>query len=171
MSVLEALTRIGRWGRDLPIRWKLMVLITVSSSLGLVVAGGVTWFDGSRQIRSQMLDTCTTMAEIAAANVQTALVFGDTGDASEVLASLRAESSFAEARVFHADGRAFVATGRDVDAPPLEPLSTMPIREPGHVFLEDRLLVVTPVELDGTVEGWLLLSADTHDLRDRKSVV
>jgi len=154
-----------RWGRDLPLRWKLMALITVSSTLGLVVAGSVTWFDSSRVLQRQMLTTCETLADMAAANVQTAMMFADREDAEEVLRSLRVESTFEEARVFTSDGEAFVAVLRGDEKPELKPLVEMPLQQAGHVFGPDGLVVVTPIQFEDSIEGWLLLRTNTSTLR------
>ena len=167
MPTPSRLRRSERWGADLPLRWKLMLLIAVSSTLALAVAGAVTWIQGSRQIRQEMEAKCTVLADVVANNLKMAALFEDATDAGAVLRALHAEPSFEEARVFLPDGSSLVAIDREEEDPAPEPLDTMPVREPGHAYVGDDLVVLAPIELPGGAEeiaGWIFLRTNTDAL-------
>ncbi len=159
--------RSERWGRDLPLRWKLMLLIAVSSTLALAVAGAVTWIQGSRQIRQEMEAKCSVLADVVANNLKMAALFEDATDAGAVLRALHAEPSFEEARVFLPDGSSLVAIDREEKDPAPEPLDRMPVREPGHAYVGEDLVVLAPIQLPGGAEeiaGWIFLRTNTDAL-------
>ncbi|HKK71698.1 MAG TPA: ATP-binding protein [Candidatus Krumholzibacteria bacterium] len=167
MSIPSRLRPSERWGRDLPLRWKLMLLIAVSSSLALAVAGAVTWVQGARQIRHEMEAKCTVLADVVANNLKMAALFEDATDAGAVLRALHAEPSFEEARVFLPDGSSLVAIDREVEEPAPAPLDRMPVREPGHAYVGDDLVVLAPIELPGgagEIAGWIFLRTNTDAL-------
>ena len=143
-----------------------MLLIVITSALGLSVAGGVHWVEGSRRLSGELEAKTEVLAQVVANNLQTALLFRDTDDATVVLRALEAEPSFVAARVFLPDGTAFVAVRDDGSSPELRPLDRMPLREPGHTYRDDSLLVLTPIVLYGENEGFILLQASTEALRE-----
>ena len=144
-----------------------MVIITLSSALGLALAGTVTWINDSRITRAELVDTCNVLAQMIANNSQSALVFEDTADAGNVLGALRAEPSFEEARLYTADGRPFVAQDRDGGELPPVAFDELPLRGPGHRFLDGDICILRTVELDGEAVGSVYLRHDTRALHER----
>jgi two-component system, sensor histidine kinase len=160
-------SRLTRWIRDWPIRIKLMAIITLSSALGLGLAGLITWLNDSRLTREEMVDHCAVLARVIAANSASALVFDDPEDATALLQSLREESSFDEACLLTADGRPFAAVARHGSQPRARALADLPLHSAGHVFGEGFLALLTTVDLRGETVGYVYLRTDTAPLRDR----
>src|SRR5690349_17388217 len=150
------------WRRldDLPIRGKLIVLVLLSSALGLVVAAGILIAFASSALRLYTTNDLKTLANIMADGSTAALVFRDPLAANDRLASLKANASIERACLYAAPER--------IGAPPTlfahysrVPGSCPAAPPPGAQDESgDALTVVTPVVLGGEQVGTLQLTMD-----------
>lgn len=150
------------WRRldDLPIRGKLIVLVLLSSALGLVVAAGILIAFASSALRLSTARDLQTLANIMADGSAAALVFRDPLSANDTLASLRSNSDIERACLYTPAEPGAVAPEpfahytRSAATCPLQPAGT-PLAES-----DDVLTVVTPVMLAGEQVGTLQLTMD-----------
>ena len=101
------------WGlpAGLSMRRKLVLILTLVSSLAVLVAVVVL---GGYQIltfRQRIVDDLLMKAEMVAANCSGALSFDDDRDAAEVLASLKADPAIVSTWVLRADGTVLGSEG------------------------------------------------------------
>jgi len=149
-----------RWRRldDLPIRSKLLVLILLSSGVGLVVAACILIAFASSALRTSTVRDLQTLAAIMADSSVAALVFGDTQAATDTLDSLRAHPDIARACLYSpaatSGGALFAHYAREGAQCPATP-------DP-HSLRQDSqwLTVVAPVRLGDEVAGTLQLTQD-----------
>jgi PAS domain S-box-containing protein len=154
-----------RWRRldDLPIRSKLLVLILLSSGVGLVAAASILIAFASSALRSATVRDLQTLANIMADSSVAALVFADTKAATDTLDSLRAHSDIARACLYSSAGSgAFAQYAREDARCPATP-DTKALQQDST-----QLTVVAPVQLGDEVVGTLQL---TQDLARQRKVL
>jgi signal transduction histidine kinase len=95
------------WLRDVPIRRKLVIVIMLATTLGLVTATTALMAWDILRFRADLREDLTALALIAADNSTAALQFRVPRDAEEVLSSLDAKPYITGAAVYDADGRLF----------------------------------------------------------------
>ena len=146
------------------IRWKLTLLITLTSTLALLLAS--TGFVAYELIsfRKDVSREATTMAEVMGANSTAALTFGDQGVAGEVLAALRAERRILMACIYDAHGRIFARYLRDTGSASAFPERPRP---PGHFFRSGNLEIFRPIVLDRKPIGTIYMQVGMEDLPAR----
>ncbi len=154
---------------DLPIRGKLLVLVLLSSGVGLVVAAGILIAFASSALRAGTVRDLQTLASIMADSSSAALVFADPQAATDTLDSLRAHSEIERACLYlqaapgtPGEGLPFAQFVRSSAACPRAPAASALVQD------ADTLTVVTPVNLAGEQVGTLQL---TLDLRRRRRVL
>ena len=98
-----------RWLRDLPIRRKLMLVVTGASALALLTASGMLLAWDVDRFRADGRDDLQTLATIIADNSTAALSFDDPATAAEMLAALAAKPQVTAAAIYGKDGRIFAA--------------------------------------------------------------
>ncbi len=150
--------------RDRPIRQKLTLVIIVTGSAALLLAGAAIISFELLTYRPMALRELTTLADIVGANSAAAIVFKDAASAEETLGSLRARPDVIAARLYAADGSVFARYGRSPGGPELLP-DTPP---PGaHVFERDQLIVHRPVVHNNKKVGTIALQLDLVEQRER----
>ena len=99
--------------RDISIRWKLIVMITVVSGMSLCAATvafiAVDWVS-TKEATVRRLEV---VAGVGGDNAVSALAFDDSHAAEEALEALRSESHIVAACVFSASGDVFARYHRD----------------------------------------------------------
>jgi PAS domain S-box-containing protein len=147
---------------DLPVRSKLLVLIMLSSGLGLVVAASVLIAFAASALRSATERDLRTLADIMADSTAAALAFGDPQAATDTLQALKAHAGIERACLYvqspAGDVAAFAQFQRAGD-----PCPEMP-RDPAGA--DGTLTVVTPVSLSGERVGTLQLTQNLQRQRD-----
>lgn len=151
---------------DLPIRGKLLVLILLSSAVGLVVAAGILIAFASSALRASTVRDLQTLANIMADSSSAALVFADPQAATDTLDSLRAHSDIERACLYlqpaPGEGKPFAQFVRSDTACPDAPVASALVHD------ADTLTVVTPVTLSGEQVGTLQL---TQNLQRQRRVL
>ncbi|MCK6681993.1 MAG: EAL domain-containing protein [Thermoanaerobaculia bacterium] len=143
------------WFRDLPIRWKLILIITSGCFIALLLAGMVFVSYQVVVTRQMLADQLHMSAHIAGSACAAAIAFERPADASETLQSLELQRDLIAAAVFTQDDRLFasyVRPGQSFELPPRSSAST--------VFAPDWIEVSNPVTEDGQQLGVIVLWAD-----------
>ena len=102
-----------RFYRNLPIKRKLMVIVTLTSGIALALACAAFIGYESAQLPRETAAELATLAEMTAANSTAPLSFEDRRAAEEMLRALRAERHILEACVYDRSGRLFAGYKRD----------------------------------------------------------
>jgi len=151
--------------RDLRFKYKLTAAMTVSSTLALLLAGGMLFFyevvDTNRQIEADAV----SLAERVGSNAVEAVAFGDSAAALETLGALRLKPEVVEAALYGGDeGNLLLAAYRrdGSDHAPLPLPGLQGLRRQGM-----RLRVDREIQHRGAAVGSLVLEADLSAMRPR----
>ena len=93
--------------RDFPIRRKLLLVIMLVSSLGLLLAGAAIVVYERNTFQQRETENLASLAQIIGAQSTAALTFNDPKTAQENLAALKARPDIAAAAIYEADGKLF----------------------------------------------------------------
>jgi len=147
--------------RDLSIRHRLTLVMVLTSSFALVLAGtGLLVFQSLRLYRDTR-DDVVSLAEVMAANASAALAFGDRGAAQETLEALRSRAGIVCVGLYDVQARPFAGYCRDGEG--LVPAT--PGRD--RLVRDGRFLVlVRPVVLDRDRVGTVLVRASLEPVLD-----
>lgn len=149
--------------RNMSIRHKLLLIIMVSGSVSLLLAGVVFVTYDWISTKESLVSRLHTMAQVVGSNSTAAIVFDAVGDAEETLAALKAAPEVVAACVYSRDGQAFARyTRTSSDFHPPSP------EDGGHRFEGDHLLLFEPVILDGERIGTVCLKSDLRELHTRR---
>ena len=148
--------------RDLPIRRKLVGLISVISLSVLLVAGVVMLAYEFGKSRRAMASKLSTIARIISANSSAALVLNQDAAAHETLSALLSEPEVQAAALYDKDGRLFARYPAGM--PPKDLPVNPTLHEPhfGEVFT-----MAIPVYHSQRPVGKLFLKADYRNLSQR----
>ena len=152
-----------RFYRDLPIKWKLMFIITLTSSIALALACAAFISYEWVQLPLETAAELAIIAEMTAANSTAPLSFEDHGSAEEMLRALSAEKHIIEACVYDRTGYVFAGYKRDSSALPFPKTP----RSPGHYFEDGALILFTQVRLNGETIGSIYLRSDLEKVYAR----
>ncbi len=141
--------------RDLPIKWKVMLVTCTACLIALFTVAGELYVFQSRQFRHGFESELRTLAKIMADNCAVALAFDDRKTANEVIAPLAVKPEIKNAAVLAGDGTEFARFGELDDCPP--PGQNDPA---GVVDRGESWTVVEPIVLDGKRVGTFYLDAD-----------
>ena len=149
--------------RDLPIRRKLVVILTIATGGALLLAGaGLLTLDFFR-FRYEMVTDMETLAEIVAQNSTAAIRFHDRPTAKEILSALDAKSSVLGACVYDEQETLFEKWTRE-GADPVFPPRPGP---EGHTFRRGTLTLFEPAILDGERVGTVYLESSMSEVWTR----
>jgi len=146
------------------IRTKLALLIMVTTSVALVLAGAGLLGYESVEYRGAATREMSALGEIVAAGSTAALSFGDRQAAREALNALHGDPRILRAVVYDKDGNAFGAyahPGTGAAAAPIYP------RTDGAYFEQGTLLLFLPVGLGGERIGTVLLVSSMKEVQTR----
>ncbi|MEM7308099.1 MAG: response regulator [Planctomycetota bacterium] len=143
--------------RNLSLKIKLTLILTVTAFAGLLVSGATlgvfNWLDA----RSALLNNAGVQAEVIGGNCAAALMFQDQDTASEVLGVLESDPNVLNAAVYNAAGEllAVYATRKGRRLPVPDP------RPDGAAYGEHGLEVFRSVEVNGNAVGSVSIRVDT----------
>ena len=149
--------------RNLPIKWKLMSIITLTTGGALLLAWATFIGFESVQLEREAAAELATLAEMTGANTTAPLSFEDREAAGETLRALRAERQIVEACVYDREGHFFAGYARDGArlAFPEKP------QAPGHYFERNGLNLFQQIKLDGEEIGSIYLRSDREKINSR----
>jgi signal transduction histidine kinase/CheY-like chemotaxis protein/HPt (histidine-containing phosphotransfer) domain-containing protein len=148
------------------IRRKLTLVGTLATTVALVLAYAVSATYDLAQFKRQLVQRLGTHARIIADNSTAALTFGNADDATQTLASLRAEPHIEAAAIYDLEGRPlakYLRSGSSPDLVPAEP----PAKPEMYHFAKDFLELTCPVQLKAGPLGIVYVRLDLMELRGR----
>ncbi len=148
---------------DLPLRKKLQRIVLLSGGLALLLAWLAFALVSSIKMRADTLVRIETLARVTAFNVQAAVAFSDTGEATAMMRSLTADTTISSACIVNEDGTVFAQVNfRDDEtacSPPRDySLFGSEVDIEQQIMLEDDVLGVLRIHADVSAL-WVELSA------------
>jgi signal transduction histidine kinase len=149
--------------KNLSITQKLTFIITVISTAAVVVACLAFLVIDRFTFKEAMTRDLKTLSNVIGANSTAALVFDNPNDATETLASLRAEEHILAAAIYDSFGNAFASyhRGQAIFQPP-----SFGDLESG--FQTHHVDVVEPIVLEADQIGSILIRSDLEELDARE---
>lgn len=150
--------------RRAPIRWKLKIILLLTSGVALLLALTAYLVHDSVSYHRSTVQRLNVFSEIIAAECAPAMIFNDPKSALEILVALDAEKPIVGAALYGESGAVFVRHLR-----PGEPETLLPDRaEPrGSRETQGSLLVFRPVRAAGRTVGTLCIRTDLGEGRAR----
>src|SRR5258708_5222441 len=149
--------------RNLPIKWKLMLSIMVSSRIAVVLACAAFIGYESVQLPQETAAELATLAEMVAAHSTAPLSFEDRRAAEETLQALRPQIHIIEACIYDRAGDVFAGFTRNGGAGSFPGAP----RKPGRYFEDGTLALFDYVKLDGEAIGSIYLRSDLEKVHSR----
>ena len=160
MKISRQIRRLG----NISIRWKLTLIILLTSSIALLLASAGFIAYELIGFRGAIVRELSTVAEVIGANSTAALAFSDRRAAEEILSALRVDERVLAACSYNSKGQLFAPYLRDAKSSHLFPPRPRP---PGQYFEGDTLLLFRPIVLDRETIGTLYLRADLREIWTR----
>ena len=150
---------------NISIRRKITLIIMLTSSITLLLAGTafVTWERIS--FRQEIVNDLTSVADIVASNSTAALSFGDQHAAAETLGSLADKSDIMAAGLYTTDGKLFAQYVR-TNLPGAVP-AVLPGAEEQNYFGADNVWLSRQARLRGEVIGRVYIQSDLSEMNRR----
>ena len=144
----------------LPIKTKIMLMMMLTSIIGLLLAGVVLIVYDQYRAKANMLQDISAIGVLIADRTTAALAFGDSSLAEENLSSLRVKDSVAGACIYNASGIVLARyKGGDGGTIPNPDGAT----KGWHRFEDNYLKLFEPIILDGERIGTVYISAGLTD--------
>ncbi len=143
--------------RNMAIKYKLMTIIMVACTIGLVLAGAIFIGWEQRMLRNNMMRNLLTQAAMVADNSKAAIAFQDPDDAEKILQALHVDSSIVFGGIYTKDNKLFAAYyrgGAKVEVDPSDYLKT------DFAFKGGFLTVTSPIILDRVMTGTVCIRMD-----------
>ena len=148
--------------RDVPIKQKLVIMIMVTATAALLLAGLGVVLSDSLLFRGYLRNDLSALASIIADNSTAALAFNDPKTASETLGALRARTHVISACIYRPDGSVLASYAGRHGAGCLAEDRTNEIR-----FTGQGIHVSRGIMLSGRRIGTLMLFYDLGEISDR----
>ncbi len=145
------------------IRAKLTLIVMTTTLAALCLALVTVVVMEQLSARDRMRRDALTSAQIIGNNSTAALSFNDAKAAREILSALSADASFGAAAIYDAEGNLVAEYVRPGWA---KKLPTTPGDQP-VTFLDDYLLVSSPVEVNGRWLGTVFLETDLREMHEQ----
>jgi signal transduction histidine kinase/DNA-binding NarL/FixJ family response regulator len=143
--------------QNLSIKWKLKLVIMITSAIALLFASGTLMYSNIQTSRKIIRDDLSSLARVIGMNSVGAIVFYDQQTAENNLAALHAKPYVVLASIYDQNGRIF-ATYMHEDKK--DRLTVPPIRQPGLYYEGNDLLVFNHVMRDSDVIGTVCIQFD-----------
>jgi len=155
--------RMTAWLHRQSVQRKLLIVILVSCSASMLVAGAALFMFMTLSLRSNFVNDTRALAEIAAANSVGAAAFKDKEAAQEVINSLTTQPHIVGTCIRLADGQLLAGAGKTI-YPPFESVTN---KQNGK-WLHDTLYEhSSPIIASGETIGILCLTTDFTEIHDR----
>ena len=143
--------------RNLSIKWKLKLIIMLTSGIALLFASGVLLYRDIITSRKTIRDDLSGLARVIGKNSIGAIVFYDQQTAENNLSALHAIPYIVLGCIYDRDGKIFAHYIHEDAA---DKVTVPSIREPGYYYEGDYLLIFTPVLQDQDAIGTLCIEYD-----------
>ena len=144
--------------RHRPLRDKLMLIIALTTGIGLALNLLMTLATSVRASREAMQSQLVGIAQVVAANSAAPIVFQDPKSAAVTLAAVAARSEVRRAVLRQTDGRVFAVFPPATPVPELE--SVLERVQVDGAFWDAWMHISVPVRQDGETVGMVALDAD-----------
>lgn len=147
--------------RDLSVRRKLPLIVTVTSGVALLLASGAFLGYHRAVSRSAAVRSLEMLCEILSAQVAPAVAFDDPKAGREILSSLDEDPQILAAAIYRTDGSALATYRRDasLETPKADVTGTRPFG--------DGVLIARPVWQESRAIGALALRADLRTVGEQ----
>ena len=167
-----------RFFSDISIGRKLMIIIMLTSFVGMFLSSASIVINDLNLFRESMVKNLETLAEVIGKNSSASLIFNDPEAARETLTALRAEPHICSGCIFTKEGKLFAEYfGEDAKKNLLltqsggEAHGDMPNRvADGHRFRDGHLELYKSIVLDGEILGSVFILSDLQELHSRMKV-
>jgi len=147
---------------DLPLKWKLVIIMLSISALTLLLSSSIFVYNDLKLFKKSMVRNLTVLAGAVGANSRAAIFFGDPEAANKILSSLKKEPQIKYASLYDAKGNIFVTYTRAG----LQGFEGPVSKEVGPSFWENRVELIQPIELKGKIIGKIYLNAHLKEFED-----
>ncbi len=150
--------------RDLPIRYKLRLIVMLTVGAALTVACGAILMSHYYIQRDSLRRDLSVLAEITGDNSTAALSFGDRKTAEELLSGLRVKRSVTTAALYTLDGKVFAGyrRGQGGSAP-----ASVQMKEDRWAFENNRLRIFQRILLQHQLIGAIYLESDLGEVHSK----
>lgn len=148
---------------DVPIRQKLMLIISMTTFLALFLASAAFFMNNTYSFKRSKLRDFQTVTQILGVNCTAALSFNDPKAAEEILQTLAFRPHVIFGAVYGGDGRVFASYRRQGESAAV-PASPGP---DGHRFEFGKLIIASPIFLYSRRLGTVYLEADLKEMEER----
>ncbi|MGD9186924.1 MAG: CHASE sensor domain-containing protein, partial [Desulfobacteraceae bacterium] len=148
--------------QNLSIKWKLKLIIMITSAVALLFASGTLMYRNIETSRKMIRDDLSSLARVIGTNSVGAIVFYDQQTAENNLAALHAKPYVVLASIYDQNGRIF-ATYMHKDKK--DRLTVPPVRKPGHYYEDNHLLVFNHVFRGSDIIGTVCIQFDLKGTR------
>ena len=148
--------------RDLSIRRKQMLVITLTSIVALLLACAAFVSYDVLNFRAELVERIGGIAEVIADHSTASLDFSDPKTAEQTLGALRTESEIVSGCIYDRDGHVFAEFHRDAvkSVPP-------PVRGAGHTFGGGRMQLFRPITEGSETIGTIYVETSLQRLSRR----
>jgi signal transduction histidine kinase/CheY-like chemotaxis protein len=143
--------------QNLSIKWKLKLIIMITSAIALLFASGTLMYRNIETSRKMIRDDLSSLTRVIGMNSVGAIVFYDQQTAENNLAALHAKPYVVLASIYDQNGRIFATYMHEAEK---DRLTVPPIREPGYYYEGNDLLVFNHVFRDSDVIGTVCIQFD-----------
>jgi PAS domain S-box-containing protein len=149
--------------RNMTIKYKLMTIVIVACTTGLMLAG-VAFLGWERNsIRNNMVKVLSMRAAMLSENCKASLTFQDSKDAEKILQALHVDSSMISGSIYNGNNELFATYYRDKNTNPVTPTE---FKKSSVTFSSDSLIVFAPIVLDNEIIGTICLQSDLSNIHE-----
>jgi PAS domain S-box-containing protein len=145
------------------IKQKLMLIIMITCSVGLLLASAAILFFEVRGFKQVLRQNTEVMAQVIGANSEAPLTFKDKDAARDTLSALKAEPNVLFACVYNEQGQILATYYREGAQQQIPP----PRKEDGHTFEKDTLNLFHTIHKDGEAIGSVFIQSDLRVVGER----
>ena len=150
--------------RNLSIKRKQMLIITLTSTVALLLASSAFIYYEIITFRNSVKENLSSLADVLSYNSTAALTFNDPSVARDLLNCLSSEPHVIQAVLYNKNAQRFARYSRKQQNAEIEPPNLPP---EGYVFGENSVAYGTKVQMQGEQLGWIYLEADLAPLKQR----
>lgn len=150
--------------RNLSIKRKQMLIITLTSTVALLLASSAFIYYESLTYRNSAKENLSSLADILAYNSTASLTFNDPSVARDLLNCLSSEPQIIQAIVYNKNAQLFARYTRKQDNP--DTAAPTPPPE-GYVFEDDAMGYGSKIQMQGEQLGWIYIKLDLTPLAHR----
>ncbi len=143
--------------RNLSIKWKLQLIIMLTSGIALLFASGTLLYKDIITSKKTIRDDLASLARVIGMNSVGAIVFNDQQTAENNLTALHTLPYIVLACIYDQNGKIFA---KYIDEAAVHNASVPLIREPGHYYEGNYLLVFNTVLQEKEVIGTVCIKYD-----------